>query len=80
MSGSSTSPEGKTDPTPGRAGESGAVAVGSKPSPAGLTGIPAVADAAKPGEPLPANSLTPAEQMERFAKELKENDWGHQPC
>jgi CDGSH-type Zn-finger protein len=22
----------------------------------------------------------PEEQMERFAKELKENDWGHQPC
>ena len=24
--------------------------------------------------------LTPEEQMERFAKELKNEDWGHQPC
>ena len=24
--------------------------------------------------------LTPEEQMERFAQDLKENDWGHQPC
>jgi CDGSH-type Zn-finger protein len=30
--------------------------------------------------PPSANSLNPDEQMERFAKELKENDWGHQPC
>ena len=28
----------------------------------------------------PAATLTPEEQMERFARELKENDWGHQPC
>jgi len=28
----------------------------------------------------PANELTPEEQMERFEKELKETDWGHQPC
>ena len=27
-----------------------------------------------------ANQLTPEEQMERFAAELKEQDWGHQPC
>jgi hypothetical protein len=26
------------------------------------------------------NALTPEEQMERFAEELKEQDWGHQPC
>jgi hypothetical protein len=24
--------------------------------------------------------LTPEEQMDLFEKELKENDWGHQPC
>jgi hypothetical protein len=24
--------------------------------------------------------LTAEEQMALFAKELKENDWGHQPC
>ena len=26
------------------------------------------------------HQLTPEEQMERFAKELKNEDWGHQPC
>ncbi|HVS51396.1 MAG TPA: YciI family protein [Opitutaceae bacterium] len=26
------------------------------------------------------SSLSPDEQMERFAQELKETDWGHQPC
>ena len=30
--------------------------------------------------PKPASELTPEEQMERFARELKETDWGHQPC
>ena len=24
--------------------------------------------------------LSPEEQMERFEEDLKENDWGHQPC
>jgi hypothetical protein len=28
----------------------------------------------------PANQLTPEEQMALFEKELKETDWGHQPC
>ena len=27
-----------------------------------------------------ANQLTPEEQMALYEKELKENDWGHQPC
>jgi hypothetical protein len=35
---------------------------------------------AKPAEPIPVNQLTPEEQMALFEKELKENDWGHQPC
>lgn len=26
------------------------------------------------------NELTPEEQMEKFAEQLKEDDWGHQPC
>lgn len=25
-------------------------------------------------------NLTPEEQMERYEQELKETDWGHQPC
>ena len=40
---------------------------------------PLVAPAAPPAEFDPSK-LTPEEQMARFAKELKENDWGHQPC
>jgi hypothetical protein len=28
----------------------------------------------------PINELTPEEQMALYEKELKENDWGHQPC
>ncbi len=26
------------------------------------------------------NELSEEEQMERFAEQLKEDDWGHQPC
>jgi hypothetical protein len=33
-----------------------------------------------PPAPVTANPLTPEEQMALFEKELKENDWGHQPC
>lgn len=32
------------------------------------------------GETVPPNPLTPEEQMALFEKELKETDWGHQPC
>lgn len=28
----------------------------------------------------PPAELTPEEQMALFEKDLKENDWGHQPC
>jgi hypothetical protein len=34
-------------------------------------------------EPEPKGSQTnpsPQEQMERYEEDLKENDWGHQPC
>jgi hypothetical protein len=27
-----------------------------------------------------ANALSPEEQMALYEKDLKENDWGHQPC
>ena len=33
-----------------------------------------------PTESKPVNQLTPEEQMALFEKELKETDWGHQPC
>ena len=32
------------------------------------------------GEQAAAKKPTPEEQMALFEKELKENDWGHQPC
>jgi hypothetical protein len=31
-------------------------------------------------DPATPSSLSPEEQMALFEKELKENDWGHQPC
>lgn len=43
--------------------------------------VPAAgADPSASGEPAAVQKLTPEEQMALFEKELKENDWGHQPC
>jgi len=33
-----------------------------------------------PGQPAAVNNLTSEEQMDLYEKELRENDWGHQPC
>lgn len=56
----------------------------AKPAPPKATTPPAdgaeSAASDAPGASTPANELTPEEQMERFEKELKETDWGHQPC
>jgi len=41
---------------------------------------PPRASADTPPESKPANPLTPEEQMALYEKELKETDWGHQPC
>jgi len=43
---------------------------------------PAGPGSAQPGPNAekPAVPLTPEEQMALFEKELKETDWGHQPC
>ena len=49
------------------------------PTPASAPAPAASATEAENANP-PAAALTPEEQMERFAKDLKENDWGHQPC
>lgn len=38
------------------------------------TGIPSV------DRPVPVEQLSPEEQMARFEQELKDKDWGHQPC
>jgi len=42
-----------------------------------IVGVKTDQPAVTPDNP---EKLTPEEQMERFAKELKESDWGHQPC
>ena len=34
----------------------------------------------QPAKPKKNNVLSAEEQMEQFAKQLKEDDWGHQPC
>lgn len=30
--------------------------------------------------PVDPNKLTPEEQMALYEKQMKEDDWGHQPC
>lgn len=44
------------------------------------TGVPLPAASPESTAPATVPALTPEEQMERFAQDLKENDWGHQPC
>ena len=34
----------------------------------------------KPEEKKPKKELTPEEQMAAYEDDLKETDWGHQPC
>jgi hypothetical protein len=34
----------------------------------------------KPEEKKPERELTPEEQMAQYEEDLKESDWGHQPC
>jgi hypothetical protein len=43
---------------------------------------PAAAEVVSPAgdDQAPAKELTPEEQMALFEKDLKEKDWGHQPC
>jgi len=71
-------------PTPGKTRRKAAAGrTGKTRRPSAEAALPPAASApatTKPGEPVPANSLTPEEQMALFEKELKENDWGHQPC
>jgi len=49
---------------------------------AGVANSPPSEGAAAPGVNSQGQStdLTPEEQMALYEKELKENDWGHQPC
>ena len=50
----------------------------SAPVPFALPATPA--PGATPELTPAAPPLTPEEQMARFEQELKETDWGHQPC
>ena len=50
------------------------------PPPKPATPPAAIPAPESPSPTKPAKELTPEEQMERFAEDLKENDWGHQPC
>jgi hypothetical protein len=38
------------------------------------------AESSASSEAKPIGELSPEEQMALYEKELKENDWGHQPC
>jgi hypothetical protein len=54
-----------------------------KPKPIPTAPLPpagTVAEAGTPDDQIEANKLSPEEQMRLFEKELKEKDWGHQPC
>jgi hypothetical protein len=43
---------------------------------------PPASEGSKPQSPRKEalRELTPEEQMALYEKDLKENDWGHQPC
>jgi hypothetical protein len=56
-----------------------------QPSPTVNTGQPSNVTPVAPAPALTAGSteprkLTPEEQMALYENDLKENDWGHQPC
>ena len=52
--------------------------VGPDPGVDPTVGSPA---APSPETPVkPQKQLTPEEQMALYEEDLKENDWGHQPC
>lgn len=59
---------------PRKAPQPGATKIAPTDSAAGTTPNSA------PPESKPVSQLTPEEQMALFEKELKETDWGHQPC
>jgi hypothetical protein len=51
----------------------------AKPSGSEL-GPPGQSATTKPSDSVTAPELTTEEQMALYEKELKETDWGHQPC
>ena len=63
----------KNDPNSGAAGDKPEA---SKPASQEPQKEASAAEVPKPEQP----PLTPEEQMARFEQDLKETDWGHQPC
>ena len=61
----------------GKSPEEAALAANTSPANASSTRD---ADAQTKDQPKAVKELTPEEQMALFEQELKENDWGHQPC
>jgi len=53
-----------------------------RPTPAATAKAPreSAAKISASGASAPVEKLTPEEQMALYEKDLKENDWGHQPC
>ncbi len=73
-----------TDPQPTKESPSALDKGGAQPNPAdaGATKFPLDGDAERvtAGELTLPERLTADEQMALFEEDLKENDWGHQPC
>ena len=61
--------------TVGGAVENGSKGGAAQPPPGIATEVSAIA-----GQSAASQSPSDDEQMALFEKELKENDWGHQPC
>jgi len=69
-------PIGKASP------ETGKVKTGENPETIVTAKSPCDGEPAHPpaAEPATSKKLTAEEQMALYEKELKEDDWGHQPC
>jgi hypothetical protein len=67
-----SAPAEPTNPTPAKP----AVSETTAALPTSATSRPP----ATANETKPVSALTPEEQMALFEQDLKENDWGHQPC
>ena len=65
--------------SPRQAGQSQTAEEGGNTAAAGAAEDPSVTASAAGEQPTP-KKLTPEEQMALYEKDLKENDWGHQPC
>jgi len=69
-------PLGADEPSPPHAQPAGPSANRPVPQPNKGLNFPAE----QPISPGGNDALSPEEQMARFEDDLKENDWGHQPC